>query len=126
MDPLVQDVIYALGGVDGRYLRRDIISGGYKLDAKTAGQVDACNAGTMLRIAELGYYHNRLVEFLSPTSGRTPFGLMGQGLCTMMEADLTSYYGFVATLQEDFNRNRASGEGGWKDADGEEGEFCIW
>lgn len=109
VDPLVQDVIYALGGVSGQYLRKDIISGGYKLDAKTAGTLSACHAGAMLRVAELGYYHNWLVEFLKPSGGRTPLGLMGQGLCTMMHTDLTNYYGFVAMLQEEFNRNRAGG-----------------
>lgn len=104
--PLVQDVIYALGGVGGRYLRKDTISGGYKLNSKAAGEISARQAGAMLRCIEIGYYHDRIVEFVSPAGGRGPLGLMGQALCTMLQTDLTNYYGFVAMLQEEFNRQQ--------------------
>lgn len=102
----MQDVIYALGGVAGRFLRKDIISGVYKLDPKSAGSLSASQAAHMMRLTELGYYHDRVVEFLNPAAGRTPLGLMGQGLCTMIQTDLTNYYGFVAMLQDQFNEGK--------------------
>lgn len=106
-DDLVQDVIYSFTGVQGKYLKKDIIAGGFKLDPKSR-HLNIMNAGMILRLGELGYYHDQVQSFTNPKSGRGPLGLLGQGLVTALKAELTQYYGMVASLQEQVNRQRRS------------------
>lgn len=95
---LVQNVIYALTGVEGKYFKKDVISGGLKLDAKV--RLSTKHAAIMLRLAEAAYYHEQLNSFTDASTGRSPLGLLGQGLVTALKHELTQYYGMVAMLQE--------------------------
>lgn len=104
---LVQDVLYAFSGIQGHYLRKDL-SGDYKLDPKTAANLNPSQASMMCRLSELGYVHNQIVQYIDPKGGRGPLGLLGQGLVTMIHAELTNYYGFVAMLQDQNNNDRRS------------------
>lgn len=94
----VQDVIYALTGIEGKYFKKDIITGGLKLDAKV--RVSAKQSAILLRLAEVAFYHEQLISFTDASTGRTPLGLLGQGLVTALKHELTKYYGMVAMLQE--------------------------
>lgn len=94
----VQDVIYALTGIEGKYFKKDIITGGLKLDAKV--RVSAKQSAVLLRLAEVAFYHEQLISFTDASTGRTPLGLLGQGLVTALKHELTKYYGMVAMLQE--------------------------
>ncbi|KAH9634143.1 hypothetical protein HF086_001345 [Spodoptera exigua] len=51
------------------------------------------------RIAHLGFLHDRLKEFIDPSSGLMPQGLMGEGLVASIRDELTEYYRSVALLQ---------------------------
>lgn len=94
----VQDVIYALTGIEGKYFKKDVITGGLKLDAKV--RVSAKQSAILLRLAEVAFYHEQLISFTDASTGRTPLGLLGQGLVTALKHELTKYYGMVAMLQE--------------------------
>lgn len=107
---LVQDVLYAFSGIQGHYLRKDL-SGDYKLDPKTAANLNPSQASMMCRLSELGFYHNQIVQYIDPKGGRGPLGLLGQGLVTMIHSELTNYYGFVAMLQDQNNNDRRSDSG---------------
>lgn len=98
-EDLVQEVIYSFTGIQGKYLKKDIISGGFKLDAK-ASTLSATDAGMLLRLSQLGYYHNHVQSYTDPKSGKGPLGLLGQGLVTALKDELTKYYGMIAMLQE--------------------------
>lgn len=80
-------------------MKKDIISGGFKLDAK-ASTLSATDAGMLLRLSQLGYYHNHVQSYTDPKSGKGPLGLLGQGLVTALKDELTKYYGMIAMLQE--------------------------
>lgn len=95
---LVQNVIYALTGVEGKYFKKDVISGGLKLDAKV--RISARHSAILLRLAEAAFYHEQLISFTDPSTGRMPLGLLGQGLVTALKQELTKYYGLIAMLQE--------------------------
>lgn len=94
----VQDVIYALTGIEGKHFKKDVITGGLKLDAKV--RVSAKQSAILLRLAEVAFYHEQLISFTDASTGRTPLGLLGQGLVTALKHELTKYYGMVAMLQE--------------------------
>lgn len=101
---LVQEVIFSFTGIQGKYLKKDIISGGFKLDHK-ARHLSVIHSGMLLRLSELGYYHDQVDSFTDSKSGRSPLGLLGQGLVTALRSELTQYYGMVASLQEQVARH---------------------
>lgn len=94
----VQNVIYALTGIEGKYFKKDVITGGLKLDAKV--RISARYSAILLRLGEVAYHHEQLISFTDASSGRSPLGLLGQGLVTALKHELTKYYGMVAMLQE--------------------------
>lgn len=99
VEELVQNIIYSFTGTEGKYLKKDIIVGGLKIDPKVRLQ-NVKYAGMLLRLAEIAYYHDQVQSFTDSSSGRGPIGLLGQGLVTALKQELTSYYGMVAMLQE--------------------------
>lgn len=104
IDELVQNIIYTFTGTEGKYLKKDIIVGGLKFDPKVRLQ-SAQHAAMLLRLAEIAYYHDQVQSFTDSSSGRSPIGLLGQGLITALNSELTSYYGMVAMLQEQVRTN---------------------
>ncbi|XP_053948328.1 gamma-tubulin complex component 3 isoform X1 [Anastrepha ludens] len=104
-DDIVQNIIYAFMGIQGKYLKKDVISGRFKLDSK-AKTLNVVQAGMLLRLSELGYYHDLVQSYTDTKSGLCPLGLMGQGFISALKNELTRYYGMVATLQEQLNRQR--------------------
>ncbi|XP_068628394.1 gamma-tubulin complex component 3 homolog isoform X2 [Battus philenor] len=70
------------------------------------------------RIAHLGFLHDRLKEFIDPSSGLTPQGLMGEGLVASIRGELTEYYRSIALLQSQV----CEGEGGG----GTLRRVCVW
>ncbi|XP_012160527.1 gamma-tubulin complex component 3 homolog isoform X2 [Ceratitis capitata] len=104
-DDIVQNIIYVFTGIQGKYLKKDLISGRFKLDTK-AKALNVVQAGMLLRLSELGYYHDLVQSYTDTKSGLCPLGLMGQGFVSALKNELTRYYGMVATLQEQLNRQR--------------------
>lgn len=94
----VQNVIYALTGIEGKIFKKDVITGGLKLDAKV--RIGIKYSAILLRLAEVAFYHEQLISFTDSSTGRSPLGLLGQGLVTALKHELTKYYGMVAMLQE--------------------------
>ncbi|XP_023302267.2 gamma-tubulin complex component 3 [Lucilia cuprina] len=104
-DDIVQNVIYAFTGIQGKYLKKDVVSGKFKLDVK-AKSLNVVQAGMLLRLAELGYYHDLVQSYTDTKSGLCALGLMGQGFVSALKTELTKYYGMVAMLQEQLNKQR--------------------
>ena len=104
-DDIVQNVIYAFTGIQGKYLKKDVVSGKFKLDVK-AKNLNVIQAGMLLRLAELGYYHDLVQSYTDMKSGLCALGLMGQGFVSALKNELTKYYGMVAMLQEQLNKQR--------------------
>ncbi|XP_041973897.1 gamma-tubulin complex component 3 homolog [Aricia agestis] len=70
------------------------------------------------RIAHLGFLHDRLKEFIDPTSGLMPQGLMGEGLVASIRDELTEYYRSIALLQSQV----CEGDGGGATLR----RMCVW
>lgn len=53
-DDIVQNIIYVFTGIQGKYLKKDVISGRFKLDSKVKS-LNVVQAGMLLRLSDLGY-----------------------------------------------------------------------
>lgn len=111
MEEIVQNIIYAFTGIEGKLLKKDVIVGGLKIDPK-ARQISLKHSAKALHLAEIAYYHDQVQSFTDTSSGRSPLGLVGQGLVTALRQELTEYYGMVAMLQEQLNLHRHAIENG--------------
>ncbi|KFB46075.1 AGAP003865-PA-like protein [Anopheles sinensis] len=109
-DQLIQDVIYACTGFKVKYLRKNVVTGEFKLDHVQCRNLDACDAGMLLRLAEVGYFYNKVSTFTNPNSDSYLMGNFGQGYITALQKELTNYYGLIANLQEHLDRQRQTGD----------------
>uniref|UniRef100_A0A182KBQ7 Gamma-tubulin complex component n=1 Tax=Anopheles christyi TaxID=43041 RepID=A0A182KBQ7_9DIPT len=110
-DLLIQDVIYACTGIEGKYLRKNIVTGEFKLDHIYGRNLNASDAGMLLRLAEVGFFYNQVSRFINPKSDSYLMGNFGQGYITALQKELTNYYGLIANLQENLDRQRQAGDG---------------
>lgn len=104
-EELIHDLIYSFSGIQGKFLRKDIVTGRFILDPK-ARNISNIQAGMVSRLTELGYYHDQIQAFTDKKSGKCPFGLLGQGLISALNRELTQYYGMIATLKEQLDRSQ--------------------
>lgn len=98
MEEIVQHVVYALTGIEGKYFVKDVPDGGLKVNPKT--RVSARTSTMLSRLGEAAYNLERIVAFTDSSSGESPLGLLGQGLVTAIKQELTTYYATVAMIQE--------------------------
>jgi gamma-tubulin complex component 3 len=111
-EDLVQDVIYALTGIQGKYLRKDVITGKFKMDLKVK-HLSLSDVHMILRLAGVGQVHEEVKKFTDPASGSFLYGLLGQGLVSAYQKELTQYYGMVAMLQTQLNRQKSQSIHEW-------------
>lgn len=97
-EQLVQEAIYALTGKSGKFLKKDV-TGEFKPDIK-ARNLNAQDAGLLLRLAEIGQLHNKIQKFTDSNSEFFLCGLFGQGLISQLEAELVQFYGLIAHMQD--------------------------
>lgn len=112
-DDIVQNCIYSFTGIQGKFLKKDV-NGNFKLDSKESRKLNITQAGMLLRLSEIGYYHDLVEAFSNPKSGKTALGLMGQGFVSAIQNELTIYYGMIAILQDHYNRQRKLSLNDWK------------
>lgn len=98
MDEMVQNVVYALTGIEGKYFVKDVPGGGLKVNPKI--RIRVRDFAMLSRLGEAAYYLERIVAFTDSSSGESPLGLLGQGLVTAIKQELTNYYAMVAMFQE--------------------------
>ncbi|XP_017063803.1 gamma-tubulin complex component 3 [Drosophila eugracilis] len=106
---LVTNAIYSFTGVQGKYLKKDVVTGRFKLDPANIKILTTGQASMLLRLSELGYYHDRVVKFSDVSTGFNAMGCMGQALISKLKEELTDFRGQVAVLHDNLNRNRQLG-----------------
>jgi gamma-tubulin complex component 3 len=57
--------------------------------------------------------HDEVKKFTDPKSGSFFYGLLGQGLVSAYQKELTQYYGMVAMLQTQLNRQKCQNSYDW-------------
>ncbi|KAH8261728.1 hypothetical protein KR044_009719, partial [Drosophila immigrans] len=99
-DDIVQNAIYSFIGVQGKYLKKDVISGRFKLEATHLKQLTIGQSSQLLRLAELGYYHDQVTKFSNTATGYNAMGCMGHAFMSKLKQELNDFHGQVAQLQD--------------------------
>ncbi|XP_047576402.1 gamma-tubulin complex component 3 isoform X7 [Lutra lutra] len=93
---LVRDILYVLQGIDGRNIKMSSAGNGYKVEAKA--NLSRSLRDTALRLAELGWLHNKIRKYTDQRSLDRSFGLVGQSFCAALHQELKEYYRLLSVL----------------------------
>ncbi|ELW47485.1 Gamma-tubulin complex component 3 [Tupaia chinensis] len=93
---LVRDILYVFQGIDGRNIKMDSAGNGYKVEGKA--NLSKPLRDTTLRLAELGWLHNKIRRYTDQRSLDRSFGLVGQSFCAALHQELQEYYRLLSVL----------------------------
>ncbi|XP_016993088.2 gamma-tubulin complex component 3 [Drosophila takahashii] len=108
---IVINAIYSFTGVQGKYLKKDVVTGRFKLDPLNMKALNMGEAGMLLRLSELGYYHDRVAKFADISTGFNAMGCMGQALISKLKEELAAFHGQVAVLHDELDGQRKAQRG---------------
>ena len=84
---LLRDVVFALQGIDGEYIKYDSAVKGYVVDAGVG--VPGSTRQLIRRICEGGWLFRQLSTFLARCNASHTTGLVHQGMCQAMQNEIT-------------------------------------
>lgn len=94
---LMQDVIYALQGIEGRVLKKEPGGLGFIIDSKMVKSLGAIQRSLVERLSGVGFLHNQLKQHCEDTDRQN--GVIGQSLIATFREELAEYYKTLAILQ---------------------------
>ncbi|XP_044769436.1 gamma-tubulin complex component 3 isoform X2 [Neomonachus schauinslandi] len=93
---LVRDILYVFQGIDGKNIKMSNTENCYKVEAKA--NLSKSLRDTTLRLAELGWLHNKIRKYTDQRSLDRSFGLVGQSFCAALHQELKEYYRLLSVL----------------------------
>ncbi|CAA6664252.1 unnamed protein product [Spirodela intermedia] len=97
---LVKDVLYAVQGIDGKYVRHNTVIDAY--DLPDSLRVPASTRTMIRRLCELGWLFRKVKVYISECmDGFTAedVGTIGQAFCAALQDELSEYYKLLAVLE---------------------------
>ncbi|KAL6076776.1 hypothetical protein STEG23_002040, partial [Scotinomys teguina] len=93
---LVRDILYVFQGIDGKNIRMSNAENCYKVEGKA--NLNKSLRDTAVRLAELGWLHNKIRKYADQRSLDRSFGLVGQSFCAALHQELKEYYRLLSVL----------------------------
>lgn len=95
---LVRDVVFAMQGIDGQFIKFDKSVDGYMVERGHG--VAAPTRDLVRRICEAGWLYRKISGAVrNMTESKRSLGMVVQGLAAGLQAELSEYYRLVAVLQ---------------------------
>jgi len=95
---LVRDVVFAMQGIDGQFIKFDKSVDGYMVERGHG--VAAPTRDLVRRICEAGWLYRKIsASVQNMTESKRSLGMVVQGLAAGLQAELSEYYRLVAVLQ---------------------------
>lgn len=94
---LLRDVVFALQGIDGQYIKYDSKVDGFCV----IPSLNILHSVRQLvrRVCELGWMYKRVCGYINSTLEVIGMGLVEQSFCGALQQELTDYYRLVAVLE---------------------------
>ncbi|XP_028737129.1 gamma-tubulin complex component 3 [Peromyscus leucopus] len=93
---LVRDILYVFQGIDGKNIKMNSAENCYKVEGKA--NLNKSLRDTAVRLAELGWLHNKIRKYADQRSLDRSFGLVGQSFCAALHQELKEYYRLLSVL----------------------------
>lgn len=103
---LLQDVIYSLQGIEGKYLRKEPGGLGFVLDSKISKNLTPIQKGLVERLVGTSFLHNQLKQYCDDNDKQS--GIICQALIAILRDELSNYYKTVALLQASMQKQSSS------------------
>ncbi|XP_034486168.1 gamma-tubulin complex component 3-like [Drosophila innubila] len=103
---VVQNAIYALLGMGGKYLMKHAITGRLGFNPSNSSLLKCTQKSMLLRLGEAGFFHDQLQKFSKVTTESNALGSMSQALAAKLKLELNEYRGQVSQLQDVLNKHR--------------------
>ena len=99
---LLRDILYVFQGIEGKMMRYDEESEGYRIDSMIG--VPFPIRDFIDKLNELGWLYRRVRKYLDARMGDKALGLVGQSFCSAVHKELTEYYRLLAVLEAQQNQ----------------------
>ncbi|KAL3281903.1 hypothetical protein HHI36_005108 [Cryptolaemus montrouzieri] len=99
---LLQDIIYSLQGIEGKFIKKEPGGLGFIIDQKTGRNFTPIQKGLTMRLLGLSFLHNRLKQYCEENDKQR--GTMSQALISIIRDELSAYYKTVALLQANMKK----------------------
>ncbi|CAD7701696.1 unnamed protein product, partial [Ostreobium quekettii] len=119
---LVRDVLFAVQGIDGTFVKFDRLSqqgGGFVIDPGAG--IDAAPAALALRLCELGWLFRKVRAFVEGGGGQ-PGGSVRQALRHALSKEVEDYYRLMAVLEVQTGGHQGGRDVALSGGSSEEGE----
>ncbi|KAM9189827.1 gamma-tubulin complex component 3 isoform 2-T2 [Dugong dugon] len=93
---LVRDILYVFQGIDGKIIKMSNTENCYKAEGKA--NLNKSLRDMTIRLAELGWLHNKIRKYIDQRSLDRSFGLVGQSFCVALHQELKEYYRLLSVL----------------------------
>lgn len=93
---LVRDILYVFQGIDGKNIKMSSTDNCYRVEGKA--NLNKSLRDTAVRLAELGWLHNKIRKYTDQRSMDRSFGLVGQSFCAALHQELKEYYRLLSVL----------------------------
>ncbi|XP_055985774.1 gamma-tubulin complex component 3 isoform X2 [Sorex fumeus] len=93
---LVRDILYVFQGIDGKHVKMSSSEDGYRVEGKAT--LSKSLRDTTVRLAELGWLHNKVRRYTDQRGLDRSFGLVGQSFCAALHQELQEYYRLLSVL----------------------------
>ncbi|CCI48015.1 unnamed protein product [Albugo candida] len=93
---LLRDVLYALQGIDSRYVKFDVEKDRFEISHDIGVQTPMRNL--VYHICELGWLYRKITAYLSKYRDNLAYGIVGQSFCHVLNVELTEYFRLIAVL----------------------------
>lgn len=100
---LLQDIIYSLQGIEGRFIKREPGGLGFLIDQKIGRNFSTIQKSIASRLLGLSFLHYKLKQYCEENDKQK--GAMSQALISTLRDEISGYYKTIALLQANVSRN---------------------
>nr|CCA14880.1 gammatubulin complex component putative [Albugo laibachii Nc14] len=93
---LLRDVLYALQGIDSRYVKFDATKDRFEISNGIG--VHRPMRELVYHLCELGWLYRKVASYLSKYRDNLAYGIVGQSFCHVLNVELTEYFRLIAVL----------------------------
>ncbi|XP_029648299.1 gamma-tubulin complex component 3 homolog [Octopus sinensis] len=101
---LLKDLVYVFQGIEGKWIKFDPSSSAYRINPDIGIGRAVCHR--VSKLAECGWLHNKIKEYVECHSQLKAVGLVEQSFCAALHQELTEYYRLMAVLESQLHQEK--------------------
>ncbi|KAI8983447.1 Spc98 family-domain-containing protein [Pilobolus umbonatus] len=99
---LLRDLIYIFQGIDGQYIKFDVIVNEYTI--KKEIDILPSARDMIYRLSEIGWLYRQVQTFIKQNTHSPNIGLVAQSLCSALQYELKDYYKMISILESQIEK----------------------